>query len=105
VVRRAKLTPAAKADLVEILEYIAEATQSVRVAERYTQKIRAHCRHLASLPFQMGIARPDLGSELRSVPFENYIIILRYAEDRLEIINILEGHRDIPEYFSPANPE
>jgi len=103
--RRAKLTPAARADLLEILAYIAEATQGVRVAQRYVKKIRDHCHHLASLPFQRGVLRPDLAPELRSIPLENYILILRYIEDRLQIINILEGHRDIPEYFSVAPPE
>jgi hypothetical protein len=47
----------------------------------------------------MGVSSSDLAPELRSTVFQNYVIFFRYVEDRLEIINILEGHRDIPENF------
>jgi toxin ParE1/3/4 len=53
----------------------------------------------------MGVSRVDLAPDLRSAVFENYVIFFRYAEDRFEVVNILEGHRDIPEYFSPSTPE
>jgi toxin ParE1/3/4 len=53
----------------------------------------------------MGVSRLELAPDLRSTVFQNYVIFFRYVEDRLEIINILEGHLDIPDYFSTTNPE
>ena len=69
------------------------------------QKLAAHCDHLASLPFQIGKSRSELRPGLRSSVFEVYVILFQYHEDRLEVVNILEGHRDIPELFSQAKPE
>ena len=43
----------------------------------------------------MGRPRPELGQDIRTVPFGNYIIVFRYERDRFEVVNIVEGHRDI----------
>lgn len=67
--RRATLLPSAKADLLEIFSYIAIRSQSVRVAQKFDKKMRAHLNHLASLPFQIGRNRPDLHPDLRSSAF------------------------------------
>ncbi len=53
----------------------------------------------------MGKERPELGPNLRSVVFENYVIFFQYTKGRFEVVNILEGHLDIPTFFSPAKPE
>lgn len=103
--RRAIFLDSAMADQYEILEYITRHSQSLRVGQRFMRKLYAHCDHLASLPFRMGISRSDLGPGLRSSAFEAYVIFFRYHEDRFEVVNILEGHRDIPEYFSETKTE
>jgi toxin ParE1/3/4 len=104
-VRRATYLKSARADRRKILDYIIRNSQSVRVGQRFMQKLVAYCDHLASLPFQHGISRSDLRPGLRSSVFEAYVIFFQYADDRFEVVNILEGHRDIPEYFSPSTPE
>jgi toxin ParE1/3/4 len=104
-VRRAIFLDSAMADQSEILEYITHHSQSLRVGQRFMRKLYAHCDHLASLPFQMGISRSDLGQGLRCSAFEGYVIFFRYQQDRFEVVNILEGHRDIPEYFSETKAE
>lgn len=48
----------------------------------------------------MGQARPDLPVAMRSSTYDNYVILFRYAGSRFEVVNIIEGHRDIPAYFS-----
>jgi len=53
----------------------------------------------------MGVSRPDLAVDLRSAAFEDYVIFFRYAEDRFEVVNIVEGHRYMIGYFSTAVPE
>jgi hypothetical protein len=37
-----------------------------------------------------------LGADIRSIPFRGYVILIRYCgTDQLDIINIVEGHRDV----------
>jgi hypothetical protein len=36
---------------------------------------------------------------MRSEPFGNYAIFFRYIGNILEVVNILEGHRDVAAYF------
>ena len=33
------------------------------------------------------------------------MIFFRYRDDALEVVNILEGHRDIDAFFSKEDPE
>ena len=41
----------------------------------------------------------DKLSLLRSHPHRNYVIFFRYLGDALEIVHVLEGHRDIEAFF------
>ena len=59
----------------------------------------AKCEELARAPIMMGRPRPELRSDLRSHPFEAYVIFFRYVGDVLEVVNVLEGHRDIEAFF------
>ncbi len=87
-------------DLLDILSYVAEESGSVAVAQGFVAQLRYRCRALASKPGTLGRARPELHPEVRSVTHKGYVIFFRYVEDRLEVVNILEGHRDIDSYFS-----
>lgn len=51
------------------------------------------------MPGTLGQARPELEANLRSTPLGNYIIFFRYTPDALEIVNIVEAHRDIDGHF------
>lgn len=89
----------ARADLVRIKRYIAKESGSNDLALKYTEKLRQQCRKLAELPGTMGRARPELMEDVRSFPHDSYIILFRYRGSLLEIISIIEGHRDIEELF------
>jgi plasmid stabilization system protein ParE len=52
----------------------------------------------------MGRPRAELQHDLRSHPHKSYVIFFRYAGAVLEIVNIVEGHRDIPTLFSKDEP-
>ena len=95
----------ARRSLRQLRLYLTKASGSANVSRKFILRIRAYCDHLASLPFAMGKERPELAPNLRSVAFENYVIFFQYNEDRLEVVNILEGHRDILEYFSERKTE
>lgn len=47
----------------------------------------------------MGRLRPELRADIRSHAYRGYVIFFRYAGDVLEVVNILEGSRDIDGYF------
>src|SRR5450755_4969631 len=89
----------ARADLIQIKRYIARESGSNDIAIRYMEKLRQECRKLAELPGTMGRARPELAEGIRSIPYSNYVIFFRYSGSYVEIVSIIEGHRDIEELF------
>ncbi len=96
---RLRFSAAAKDDLDSIAEYIASESGSRAVAERFAGALRDKCRDLAQAPIQMGRSRPELRSDLRSHSYGNYLIFFRYIGDVLEIVNVLEAHRDVGAFF------
>lgn len=97
--RRAIFLASVRTDLVEILTYVARSSGSLSVAQRFVAELRRRCHELAALPGTLGRARPELGPGLRSVSHKGYVIFFRYVGDRFEVVNILEGHRDIDAFF------
>lgn len=96
---RLRLVEAARIDLRRIFSYIARESGSAAVADRFADRLLRQCRKLASLPGQMSRPRAELGSGIRSRAYGNYVILFRYSESRLEVMRILEGHRDIEAAF------
>ena len=106
---RLVLTPLARANLIEIAEYIESESGSIDAAERFVGRLLAKCEDLAALPAQMGRQRSELLPGLRSTALGNYVIFFRYvvlpeADEGFEVVNILEGHRDIGAYFRRKLP-
>ena len=102
--RRLVYLTAAQRDLVSILEYVARESGSVAMAVGFTDRLQAHCAKLASLPGILGRARSELRPDIRSSALGNYVIFFRYRDDVLEVVNILEGHRDIGAVFTESKP-
>jgi toxin ParE1/3/4 len=40
-----------------------------------------------------------LGAGIRSFSFKGLVIFFRYEGDTFQVVNVLEGHRDIIAYF------
>lgn len=97
--RRLRYLPAARRDLLDILTFIARQSGSLSLAQDFVVRLRRQCRHLADLPGTLGRARPELRPDIRSFPFGNYVIFFRYLDGVFEVVNILEGHRDIEQYI------
>jgi len=104
-VRRATFLASVRADLVEILEYIAESSGSLAIAQSFVSDLRAQCHKLAAFEATMGRPRPELRNDIRSFPFKGYVIFFRYHAGRFEVIDILEGHRDIGAFFSDGDED
>jgi len=94
-VRRLAFRDAAVADLGAILEYLARESGSEVVGRRFVDGLRAQCRKLASLPGTLGRPRPDLRPGLRRYVHRGYVILFRYEPDKLIVVRVLEGHRDV----------
>lgn len=92
---RLRFLGGAKQDLRSIFECIGRESGSTVPAHRFVGALREKCRHLAGLPGRLGNPRPSLGPDTRSFAFRGYIIVFHYEGDTLEVIRILEGHRDI----------
>jgi len=99
--RRLRFSDQADEDLSNIALHIANETGNRRLAAGFAGRLRARCMRLASLPATLGMARPELGSNLRSTPAEGYVIFFRYLENTVEIVTILHGSRDVTAHFDP----
>lgn len=98
---RLVFTAAARDDLADLVRYIARQSRQPAVARAFAASIRVHCSRLAGLPGTLGRERLDLGVDIRSAAFRDYVIVFRYRERLFEVLNVIEGHRDIPARFDP----
>ena len=89
----------AKDDLIHIKHYIARESGSAEIAMQFTSRLREQCRKLSRHAGRIGQARPELGVNIRSFPYGNYLIFFTYCEKELRVISIIEGHRDIKTLF------
>jgi toxin ParE1/3/4 len=88
-----------------ISRIISPAKSGRGVAEVLGENIVARCERLASLPGTLGTARPDLAADMRSTPHRGYTLYFPYGDALLEIIAMLEAHRDAIAYFGEALPD
>jgi toxin ParE1/3/4 len=87
------LTPAASADLLEIVDFLRE--ESPDAARRVLRKLRDSMGKLARTP-GMGHLREDLADEpLKFWPVYSYLIIYRPDTRPLQIVRVLHGARDV----------
>ena len=103
--RRAIFLTSVRADLIAIQTYIARESGSRFVARTFVARLRDRCHELAALPGLIGRARPELGPDIRSSAFKGHVVFFRYRDGLLEVVNILEGHRDIDGHFEPSGQE
>ncbi len=90
---------AARRDLIAIFTYVAGESGSTETARRFVDRIRDQCRKLATLPGTLGRARPELRPGIRSFPFQGYVIFFRVTDTDLEVVTIVERHRDVEALF------
>ena len=103
--RRLVYLAAAQRDLASILRYITRESGSLAVGRGFVGRLRRHGAGLASLPGSIGRARPELRPDIRSSAYKGHVVFFRYRDDLLEIVNILEGHRDVAGHFEPIRQE
>jgi len=85
-------TSAAYEDLTDILNYIAQ--DKAAAALSWIEKIEAKCLLIADNP-SIGELQPHLGEGVRASVVGRYVIFHREANDRVEILHVIPGDRNI----------
>ena len=87
----------AKADLIDIWQYIAQDNEAA--ADRMLDRIWDGFRVIARFP-NGGTMRPELAPQLRCYSVGNYVIYFRLATGGgVEIARVLHGSRDVDAIF------
>jgi toxin ParE1/3/4 len=86
------ITDRAELDLAEIGRFIAE--DNPINASHFIQRLKKSFWLLAGRP-QMGRARSELSSTLRSITFNNYITFYEIIDNGVRIVRVLHGMRDV----------
>lgn len=85
-------TSAAISDLDSVLEYAAR--DKPKAAIKLVKIIEAKCLLIASSP-EIGEAHRQLGLGVRSNVVGRYVIFHRHVNDRVEILRVIPGDRNI----------
>jgi toxin ParE1/3/4 len=89
-----KFRPDAIADIEAIFFYVLDKSENFVTASSYTDRIFSRCESIGHAPFG-GVARPDIASGIRMVPFEHSAVILYVVTDETVVItNVFAGGRD-----------
>ena len=91
------ISPLAERDLEAIGDYIAADNPSRAVS--FITELRTQCTAIAKAP-QAYRKRPELGDDIRSCAYGNYVVFFTATKTRINIVRILHGAMDIPAQFT-----
>jgi toxin ParE1/3/4 len=97
--RQLRYANAVRRDLVAITRFIRKGSGNRAIAEAFAKAVQEQCGQLARLPGELGRPRPELRPDMRSFAFKGYVIFFRYAGDTVEIVRVIERHRDVAAQF------
>ncbi len=89
-------SPAADEDLIGIWGDIAR--ESSTAADRVYDRIVEQIFDLADFP-DMGPTRSEIAADLRSLRVMDYIVLYRVETDRVVIVRVVHGARDLTTLF------
>ena len=95
---RLVILPAARADLVEIGDFIAQ--DDPRRAASFVAEIEAKARAAAERPLSFP-SRDELHEGLRAARHGRYLIFFVEAGDEVRVVRVLHGARDLPSLLGP----
>jgi toxin ParE1/3/4 len=90
------LSDEAVSDLADLWTYIAE--DSPERADQFVDQIHETCKTLAESPM-IGRERNELRPGMRCFPIGRYLIFYRVIEERLQVVRVLSGYRDLDALF------
>lgn len=83
-------------DLEEIVDYF--SSYSLTKGEQFINNFEAKCKYLANFP-NMGKSYEHLKPFIRGLSLSSYIIFYRIIDQRIEIIRVVSGYRDLQSLF------
>lgn len=86
----------ASRDLSAISDYFLE--QSVDAGDQFVEAFGKKCQHLVQFPY-LGRSYAQFAPGLRGVPLMGYIIFYQIVEDRIEILRVISGYRNLKNIF------
>lgn len=86
----------ASQDLDAISDYFLE--QSVDAGERFVEAFSQKCQHIARYPY-IGKSYAQLRPDLRGLSLMGYIIFYRVLDDKIEILRVVSGYRNLQDVF------
>lgn len=95
---RLVILPAARADLIEIGDFI--AADSPERAMSFVAEIEARIREAAERPRSFPV-RDELHDGLRAARHGRYLIFFVEQGDEVQVVRVLHGARDLPRVFEP----
>lgn len=93
---RLVILPAARADLIEIGDFIAQDNPGRALS--FLAEIEAKMQEAAERPESFP-ARDDVCTGLRSARHGRYLIFFLNADEEVQIVRVLHGARDLPRIF------
>ena len=95
--------PEAETDLLEIYQYIVQASSNIKVAFEFTERLRSACFKLEYFP-ERGAKRDEIMRDLRILTHERKTVIAYFIIDGIVIIsNIFHAGRDWEAFIADQN--
>ena len=92
-----ELSRAADQDIEEIFDYSSAKFGSDQAME-YVAAFEPLFKELVANP-ELGRARDEIRTGLRSMPKASHVVFYRILADRIRIVRVLHGSRDIPNFL------
>jgi len=89
-----ELTPQARRDLRRIWCWLRDEA-GVERADALIASLQAVAHHLADYP-QLGRTKNDFGPGVRVLSRRPYLLFYREKDERIEVLRIIDGRRDVP---------
>ncbi len=102
MIYRIHFSDQARADLGEIWDYLAE--RSEKTADQKLDRIKATCQLFVDTP-ELGRRREEFRAGLRSFPIDSYLIFYRVGIERVDILRVLHGARNLEDLLSSDDEE
>ena len=92
---RLELAPQAGRDLVQLVDDLLEHAGPA-TAQRWRDRLRSKLELIGRQPLAYAL-RPDLGENRRAATLRPYVFVYTVDEQRVLVIRVLHGARDLPE--------
>lgn len=87
----------ANQDLEAIADYLG-ANYGLATSEKFIDGITARFRYIAQFS-RIGRSRNEIAAGLRSLHYEQYIILYKIEEPTIEIVRVASGYQDLKQLF------